>query len=148
MLGLAIPLGHFKVTICADWAPFGKENEANSWLIRFLNLGNRVASCEDNFLILGANCKENHPAMIKYVRQIKGEIANMESQTYEIQGHEDVVITLKFELVHSDMKWLATFSGELSNAAMYLSSLANVKKDNLSNIHGSLGNKNTSTMVV
>ena len=64
--------------------------------------------------------------------------------SHEIQGHEDVVITLKFELVPSDMKWLATFSGELSNAAMYPSSLANVKKDNLSNVHGSLGNKNTS----
>ena len=80
MLGLAIPLGHFKVTIGATAAPFGKENEATSWLISFRNLGNRVASCEDNFLIWGANCKDNHPAMIKYVRQIKGEIANIESK--------------------------------------------------------------------
>ena len=41
---------------------------------KFLNLGNRIASCDDNFLLLGANCKEDHPATIRYATQIRGEI--------------------------------------------------------------------------
>ena len=31
-----------------------------SWLISFLNVGPRVASPNDNFLLFGANCKEDH----------------------------------------------------------------------------------------
>lgn len=72
----------------ADGAPLGKDNEATSWLVSCLNLGNRIASCDDNFLILGANCKEDHPAMIKYGTQIQGEIALIESKTYQLQGHD------------------------------------------------------------
>lgn len=94
-----------------DGAPFGKDSEATSWLVSFLNLGNRIGSCDDNFVILGANCKEDHPAMIKYGTQIQGEIALIESKTFQLQGH-DIAFFFKFELVPSDMKWLVTFSGE------------------------------------
>ena len=56
--------GSVLVAIGADGAPFGKESKATAWLVSFLNLGNRIASCDDNFFLLGANCKEDHPAMI------------------------------------------------------------------------------------
>ena len=134
--------GTFLVAIGADGAPFGKDNEATSWLVSFLNLGNQIASCDDNFLILGANCKEDHPAMIRYATQIRGEIALIESKIYQIQGY-DIPINFKFELVPSDMKWLATFSGELSNSATYPSSFANVKQDDFKNVNGSLGREST-----
>ena len=49
-----------------------------------LNLGNWITSCDDNFLILGANCKEDHPPMIKYPTQIWGEIALIESKRYQL----------------------------------------------------------------
>ena len=136
--------GTFLVAIGADGAPFGKDNEATSWLVSFLNLGNRIASCDDNFLLLGANCKEDHPAMIKYATQIRGEIALIESKTYQLQGH-DIAINFKFELVPSDMKWLATFSGELTNSATYPSSFANVKQDDVKNVHGTFGIDSTCT---
>ena len=136
--------GTFLVTIGADGAPFGKDNEATAWLVSFLNLGNRIASCDDNFLLLGANCKEDHPAMIRYATQIRGEIALIESKAYQIQGH-DIAIKFKFELVPSDMKWLATFSGELSNSATYPSSFANVKQGDLQNVNGTFGENSTCT---
>lgn len=136
--------GNFLVAIGADGAPFGKDNEATSWLVSFLNLGNRIASCDDNFLILGANCKKDHPAMIKYATQIRGEITVIESKTYQLQGH-DIPINFKFELVPSDMKWLATFSGELSNSATYPSSFANVKQDDVKNVNGTFGEDSTCT---
>ena len=40
---------HVKVTIGADGAPFGKDDEATSWLISFMNTEIRVASCYNNF---------------------------------------------------------------------------------------------------
>ena len=53
--------GHFLVAVGADGAPFGKANEACARLVSFLNVSERVASPDDNFLICGANCKEDHP---------------------------------------------------------------------------------------
>jgi hypothetical protein len=56
--------GHFLVALGADGAPFGKSNEACSWLVSFLNVVEKVASPDHNFLIYGANCKEDHPSMV------------------------------------------------------------------------------------
>ena len=63
--------GHFLVAVGADGAPFGKANEACAWLVSFLNVSERVASPDDNFLICGANCKEDHPSMLKYGKLLK-----------------------------------------------------------------------------
>jgi len=71
--------------------------------------------------------------MIKYATQIRGEIALIETKTYQLQGH-DIAITF----VPSDMKWLATFSGELTNSVTYPSSFANVKQDDVKNVHQAL----------
>ena len=118
--------GTFFVAVGGDGAPFGKENQATSWLISFLNVVTHVANCDDNFLILGANCSEEHPAMIKYAKQLCTEIECIESKVYSIQGHEDIQVRFCFELVPSDMKFLATVSGELSNSATFPSTFANV----------------------
>lgn len=51
----------------------------------------------------------------------------------------------KFVLVPSDIKWLATFSGELTNAAYYFSTFANVNSDNKYKVNGSIGYEENST---
>ena len=48
-------------------------------------------------------------------------------------------VQFKFKLVPSDMKWLATFAGELSNAAHYFSSFANVHDGNKYTVNGAIG---------
>ena len=45
--------GRFLVAFGRDGCPFGKNESACSFLISFLNVGNRVASSSDNFLSLG-----------------------------------------------------------------------------------------------
>ena len=45
-------------------------------------------------------------------------------------------VQFKFKLVPSDMKWLATFAGELSNAAHNFSSFANVHDGNKYTVNG------------
>lgn len=56
----------FHVAVGADGAPFGRDDTATAYLVSFLNLLERVASCEENFLLMGANCKEDDAVMISY----------------------------------------------------------------------------------
>lgn len=67
-------LGTFFIAIGADGAPFGRKNEATSWLVSFLNVGERIASCNENILLAGANCKEDHPCMNAYAKLLTQEI--------------------------------------------------------------------------
>ena len=41
------------VAVGADGAPFGKDDTGTAYLVSFLNLSQRVQSCNDNHLILG-----------------------------------------------------------------------------------------------
>ena len=52
----------------------------------------------------------------------------------------DQLIKFEFKLAPSDMKWLAKFSGVLSNSAKYPCSFANVLLSELNERGGSLGN--------
>lgn len=90
--------GTFKVAIGADGAPFGKEGEATAWLISFINVTTRVACCNDNFLLCGSNCKEDHTAMVTFATQLTKSISVIESKQYKdiVDG---VTISIKFELV-------------------------------------------------
>ena len=87
-----------------------------SWLVSFLNVGARVASPNDNFLLFGANCKEDHPAVRLFTKQLASQIEEIEQKTYTVSG---VHVTFSFELVPSDMKFLCFINGELNNAASY-----------------------------
>lgn len=58
--------GTFLVAVGGDGCPFGKNESARSFLLSFLNVGKRVASSNDNFIILGSNCEETSPVVRKY----------------------------------------------------------------------------------
>ena len=103
-----------------------------------LNVGERIASESENFLIAGANCSESHVAMFRYARKLVSDIAYVEKQNFSLLN-SDCVLKFTFELVPADMKWAATFSGELSNAAFYFSPFGNVNDANKSTVGGSLG---------
>ena len=127
---------NFKVAIGADGAPFGKDDEATAWLLSFINVGERIASQNENFLLAGANCSESHVVMKLYAKKLVSDIAYVESKKYTVAGYP---VQFKFKLVPSDMKWLATFAGELSNAAHYFSTFANVHEANKNTVNGSIG---------
>ena len=65
--------GCFYVAIGADGAPFGKDDTATAFLVSFLNVLDGVASCNNNFLLMGANCAETHPVMHSYVNNVVTE---------------------------------------------------------------------------
>ena len=128
--------GNFLVAIGADGAPFGKCNEACAWLVSFLNVTERVSSPNDNFLIYGGNCGEDHPSTIEYGKLLRSQISFLEKKTFPVKGLQ---VNFTFKLVPSDMKWLSKFSGELSNAATYPNPFANVSQKDLSERGCTLG---------
>ena len=128
--------GSFKVAIGGDGAPFGKWDQSMSWLVSFLNVGPRVASPNDNFLLFGANCSETHDAVIKYTKMLGVQCSDIEKKTYSVCG---INVTFTFDLIPTDMKFLAFVNGELSNSSRYFSSFANASTDDLDCLHGSFG---------
>lgn len=67
---------------------------------------------------------------------------NITNQSYKIN---DFDVKFSFELLPSDMKWLAFIGGELSNAAFYFSPFANVNDDTKFTVNGSLGESDQNT---
>ena len=133
---------HFHVACGADGAPFGKDDEATAWLISFLNSGSHITSEKENFLLAGANCSENHIVMQRFARKLVHEFQSVEKETFLVRNHS---VKFSLKLFPSDMKFLASYSGELSNAAHYFSSFGDVNDDNKHIKNGSLGPKPENT---
>ena len=129
--------GILYVAVGADGAPFGKDDTATAYLVSFLNLLQRVQSCNDNHLLLGANCEEDHPLMKAYTCHLRKEMEEIEGKPLTTEKGKEVVF--KFELIPSDMKWMSSHSGELNNCATYFSSFANVSQATKNTIGGTIG---------
>ena len=109
----------FYSVVGGDGASFGKWDESVSWLVSFPNVGPKVASPNDNFLLFGANCKETNEVVVQFCKLLAKECAEIEQRSYTISGMN---VKFTFDLVPSDMKFLAFINGEISNFACYFSS--------------------------
>ena len=129
--------GVMYVAIGADGAPFGKDDTATAYLVSILNLLSRVQSCNDNHLLMGANCAEDTKLMKKYTEHLRKEMEEMEGKKLTTaKGHQ---VEFRFELIPADMKWASCMSGELNNCAVYFSPFANVNQTDKTTIGGSIG---------
>ena len=122
-------LGWVKSTVCGSggrWCAIRQGWHSHRNLACFLNLLNRVQSCNDNHLLLGANCEEDHPLMKSYSNHLREEMEQIEEKTLttEIGGQ----VVFKFELIPSDMKWMSSHLWELNNCATYFPPFANVNQ--------------------
>ena len=77
-----------------------------------------------------------------YAKKLVSDIAYVESKNCTVARYP---VQFKFKLVPCDMKWLATFAGELSNAAHYFSTFANVHEANKNTVNGAIGEGEEST---
>ena len=118
----------FLVAFCGDGAPC-KESTATSFLCSFWNIGERLASSSENVLTFGENVKENGLVVHKYVQATLKKLIEIESKIYtiEVNGSQRLV-EFKLAELPNDMKILAFLAGELSNAATYFSTFANVSQ--------------------
>ena len=122
------------VAVGADGAPFSKDDTATAYLVSFLNL---LQSCNNNHLILGANCEEDHALMKSYSNHLREEMEEVEGKQLTNERGKQVVF--KFELIPSDMKWMSSHSGELNNCATHFSPFANVNQTSKRTIDGTIG---------
>ncbi|KAL9976379.1 hypothetical protein ACROYT_G013676 [Oculina patagonica] len=127
---------HFHVACGADGAPFGKDDEATAWLLSFINSGTHITSEKENFLLAGANCSENHIVMKRFAKKLVHEFQSIKVKTFHVRSCS---VKFSLELFPSDMTFLASYSGELSNAAFFFSSFGNVNETKKHITNGSLG---------
>ena len=80
--------GLFQVSLGADGAPFGKDDEATAWLVSFANMGKRVASAHDNFLLCGANASEGSKPMIRYTKKLVHHMVYVEKKVFNVLGKD------------------------------------------------------------
>jgi hypothetical protein len=69
-----------------------------AWLVSFLNVGPRVASPNDNFLLFGANCKEDHKVVELFTSKLVKDIAVIEQKNYAVLEKQ---VKFTFQLVFS-----------------------------------------------
>ena len=93
-------MGLFYVASDADRAPFGKDETVTAYLVSFLNVLEQVASCEDNFLLMGSNCKDV-PVMINFTQHLVKEMKIIEDKKFLVGNLE---VKFVFQLVPSDKK--------------------------------------------
>ena len=90
-----------------DGCLFGKNESACS-----LNVGKRVASSNDDFIIVGGKCAETSPVVHKYCQFLCKQICEIEKQVFEIEG---LHVTFKCAELPNDIRMLAVLWGELPN---------------------------------
>ena len=115
----------FLMAIGGDEAP----GAGTTYLISFLNAGKRVASSSENFLIFGANVKEDGQVVRNYLASLLTSIKYLESQVFKVDFKgEKVKVEFKLASLPNDLKNLAFIAGELPCSATYFSTFANVTK--------------------
>ena len=115
----------FLMAIGGDEAP----GTGTSFLLSFLNVGLRIASSFENFLLFGSNAKENGFIVRQYVSTLLADIKLLECKIFEVTvGSKIVKAEFKLQALPNDMKMLCFLSGELSNSARYFTTFANVTK--------------------
>lgn len=130
----------FYVALGGDGAPFGKDDSSCSWLVSILNIGKGVLSNNENFLLFGANCKENCVPVIRFINHLMIDIGRIESTTYTL-ACKGSPVNVKFYIseLPNDMKMLAFLGGELSNSAKYYYSCADVSTNTHKDSSGTFG---------
>ena len=66
--------------------------------------------------------------MLRCAEKLISDVTSIKKSTHILPSSKTKV-KFSVELDPSDMKWMSTFRGELSNAANYLSPFRNVSKD-------------------
>ena len=98
-------------------------------LVSLLNVGERLPSSKEQFLLFGGNVEENSDAVIKFLKILVKDLKYLESKVFEIEnGVNKVKVEFKNAELPNYMKMLSFLAGELPNSATYFTSFANVNQ--------------------
>ena len=95
-----------------------------------LNVGERFPSSEEQFLLFGGAVEENSEIVSNFFKILIKDVLFLESNIFEI-ATDSGNYKVEFKLVElpNDMKMVAFLAGELSNAATYFCTYANVRRN-------------------
>ena len=126
----------FVLAIGGDGAP----QCGMSILLSFLNVGKRIASSDEQFLLFGADVAENSIYVAKFFHLLIKDIKYLESKVFEIEAaNKTFKVEFKLGELPNDMKMMAFLAGELSNSSFYFSTFGNVNQDNSNDFKKSFG---------
>ena len=99
-------------------------------LVLFLNVGERLPSSKEQFLLFGGAVTENLEIVSNFFKVLIKDVRFLESNIFEIATHSGIH-KVEFKLAEhlSDMKMVAFLAGELSNDATYFCTFANVRRN-------------------
>ena len=99
----------FLVIFGGDGAPC-KEGTATAFLCSFSNVGERLASSPENFLVFGANVKKNGEVVKNYLQMVSEELSEIESKTFSVSVNGEIkLVEFGIAELPNDMKMLAFF---------------------------------------
>ena len=93
----------------------------------FVNVGKRIASSFEIFMIFWAECSEDSDFVRKYISKLTKDLVELEKNVYHVTV-KGVQYPMEFRvsLLSNNMKNAAFLAGELANSAFYFSSYANI----------------------
>ena len=101
-------------------------------VISILNVGRKVLSSNENYLLYGANCEEDCVPVCRFLQKCLGD-----SDTFQVDCDGEL-IDVKFCVAEmpNDMKMLGFLGGDLSNSATFFSTFANVSIEDMNSLDG------------
>ena len=90
--------------------------------------------------MFGANCKEDCIPVARFLKKVVSDISDLEKSTFSLDCNgTSIDVKFKISELPNDMEMLAFLAGELSNAAMYFSTFADVSSDTMNKLDGTFG---------
>ena len=127
-----------QVLFCLTWQLGVMQYQVQVWLYwyQFLNVGEGLPSSKEQFLLFGGDYEESSNVVYNFFKILIKDVRFLESKVFEITASDGV---RKVAELPYDMKMLAFLARELSNAATYLCTFANVKRDEANDCQKTFG---------
>ena len=99
-------------------------------LVSFLNVGERLPSSKEQFLLFGGVVEENSEVVSNFFKILTKGVRFLESNIFEIASHSGIDKgEFKLAELPNDIKMVAFLAGELSNTSTYFCTFANVRRN-------------------
>ena len=122
----------------------GAPGIGTAFSVSFLNVGKRILSSSGIFMLFGGDVEESSLPVRHLVKETIADFIYLESKVFPINTNDgNVNVEFKLSELPNDMKMLCFLAGELSNAAKYFTTFADVNTDNhrqYDKTYGRIGN--------
>ena len=109
-------------------------------LVSFMNVGERLPSSNETYMLMGTDAGEDSSVMRHYMKHLMEDIEYLETNVFNIEVHgSSRKVEFRVGEIPNDMKHLHFLAGELNNNATYFTTFANVSNANHRVLNGTFG---------